>query len=115
MLNWLKSLAINWLIVALVLWFSPQLLRGISLADFQTALVVSFTLGVLLSTLKPVLKWLLFPVHFLSLGLFSIGINILCLFIAGLFLPGFEITQINDGVLLSLGITLATIVVKIVL
>ena len=115
MVNWLKTTALNWLIVAAVLWFIPKYLHGIVVEDFSTALLVSFVLGCLLSTVKPVLKWMLFPIHALSLGSFSIVLNVLCLFICALFLAGFQITNPMDGILLSLSITLATIGVKLVL
>ncbi|MEK7567706.1 MAG: phage holin family protein [Patescibacteria group bacterium] len=81
-------------LIALVLLGITQynLIPGISVSDFTTALVVSLVLAVLNLFIKPIVLLLTLPVNLLTLGLFTFVINALLFWLASFFVKGFEVS-----------------------
>ncbi len=71
--------------------FADWLLRGISVKDYVTSLLVAFVLAILNMVLKPILVVLTIPITFFTLGLFLLVINALMVLLAGEIVPGFQI------------------------
>ncbi|MBX4215443.1 phage holin family protein [Candidatus Parcubacteria bacterium] len=69
------KLIIKWLIGGAALFAAPYLIPGIAIANFYTALVASFVLGLLNITVRPVLKLLALPLNLITFGLFTLVIN----------------------------------------
>jgi putative membrane protein len=65
--------------------------RGTTLDLFIAGVV----LGIINALVRPVLKFISFPIIFLTLGLFSVVINIFLLFLAARFLPTLRIDGIT--------------------
>ena len=76
-MNFLLKVAVN----AVALWVAAWLLPGIGLDDgkfgskFATVLLVAVLFGVVNAVVKPVAKFLSFPVIILTLGLFTFIVN----------------------------------------
>lgn len=69
-------LILKLLVNAAALWVAGELITGINLeGDFWTILFVALIFGVVNTFIKPILKFLSFPVIILSLGLFTLVIN----------------------------------------
>ncbi|MFM7426151.1 MAG: phage holin family protein [Elainella sp.] len=64
---------------------------GVDLANFPAAIVAALAIGLINSTIKPVLSVLALPINFLTLGLFSFVINGLCFWLAAVLVPGFSV------------------------
>ncbi len=81
-------------VVALALLGITQydLVPGISVPDFTTALVVSLVLGVLNIFIRPLALILTLPINLLTLGLFTFVINALLFWFASFFVNGFEVS-----------------------
>ena len=73
---------IQWLLNAVALMVTAQLVDGISITGFVPALAAALVLGLINLFLKPVLLILTLPASILTLGLFTLILNAL-LFWAG--------------------------------
>jgi putative membrane protein len=98
----LVKLIFSLIINAIAVFAAAYLLPQVSVDAPLTALWVALVLGVLNSTLKPILKILTLPINFLTLGLFGLLINLLILYLATLIVPGFVIAGILGYILFSL-------------
>jgi len=67
---------------------------GVDIANFPAALFAATVIGVVNSSIRPVISTLSLPLTFLTLGAFSLVVNGLCLWLASLFAPGFSINGI---------------------
>ena len=107
MINGLKQLVLVWLITAVVVYFSPNVITGIQLDGFQTALLVSAFNGLINITLKPILNLVFLPLRFLTFGLFSIIINWVCLGLIDNMLIGFHMITFWDALWLSIALAIS--------
>lgn len=99
-MNLIVALIIN----AIAVLVSAYLVPGVTVQSFVTALVVAIVLGFLNAFVRPILLFLTLPINILTLGLFTIVINLLMLVITDSLIDGFAM----DGLL-------ATIIFAIVL
>lgn len=83
----IKTLVTTFAVVITAYLLSP----GVVVANFTTALVVAFVLGVLNMILKPVLIVLTIPVTVMSFGLFLLVINAFIIQLAAYVVSGFEV------------------------
>ena len=70
---------------------AAYLLRGVTVEDFLTALIVSGLLAILNYLVKPILIIFTLPITIVSLGLFLLVINALIIIIADSIVPGFHV------------------------
>ncbi len=84
-------LLIQWLINALAVYVTANILDGIHLKSFGAAIAVALVLGLINTLVRPVLLFFSFPVIILSLGLFLLVINALMLQFAAVLVSGFSI------------------------
>jgi putative membrane protein len=104
----MPKLLINWVLNAIAFLIAQRIIEQIlppSLGQFHiqnnsilTALIAALTLGLVNSTIRPVLKLLTFPLTLLTLGLSSLAINVLCLVGVAQFIPGFTITGVIPAI-----------------
>ena len=99
---------VNWLLSALALWLVAQIIPGMQIRSYGTALVATVVIGLVDFTLGPILRFIAFPITFLTLGLFRLVINALLLKLASLFTPGFRIDGFLSALLGSLVLAIVT-------
>ena len=68
-------LLVSWLLSALALWLVAQIIPGIEVAGFGTALLATVVIALVNGTIGFVLKILTFPLTLLTLGLFLLVVN----------------------------------------
>ncbi|SPF40007.1 conserved membrane hypothetical protein [Candidatus Sulfopaludibacter sp. SbA4] len=102
----LMHLIVGWLVSALALWIVAQIIPGIMVRDFVSALVATAVLALVDVTVGPFLRLIAFPLTILTLGLFLLVINALLLKLASLFTPGFKVHGFLPAVLGSLVLTI---------
>jgi putative membrane protein len=107
-LHMLVHILVNWLLGALALWIVARIVPGIEVRSFGTALVATVVIGVVNAVIGPVLKFLSFPLIFLTLGLFLFIINAALLGLAALITPGFRIRGFFPALIGSLALTLVS-------
>jgi len=71
-------------------WFFPI----ISVANWSALIIASVILTILYGLIGPILKLLLLPINVISLGLFSLAINIGLLWLTTYLVPGFQIQAV---------------------
>lgn len=86
-MNLLKPIIVTAATIFILAWFLPT----VSFADYTTLLIASVVLALLQKIIKPALNLLFLPVNFVTLGLFSVIINVGLLWLATYLVPGFEI------------------------
>lgn len=85
------SLIINWIASAVVIFIISQILPGVHVASFTSALIVALVLGIINAFVKPVLVILTLPITILTLGLFSLVLNALLILLVSNIVPGFVV------------------------
>jgi putative membrane protein len=108
------KLLINWVLNAIAFLITQQIIDQIlpgqfQIRDFVTALIAALALGLINSTVRPVLQILTFPLTILTLGLSSLLINALCLgFVAWYIIPGFYIGGIIPAIVGSIVLSIVS-------
>jgi len=84
--------------IFLLAWILPT----ISYSNLTTLVIASVVLTILQKIIRPVLSLLFLPINLVTLGLFSMVINVALLWLATYLVPGFEIrSMILAGVALN--------------
>ena len=81
---------ITLLLSSIAVWVTAQILPGVKLEGYPTALVVAIVLGVVNAFIRPLLLILTLPINILTLGLFTLVIMGFCAWLVSLVVPGFE-------------------------
>jgi putative membrane protein len=108
----LVHLIASWLVSAVALWIVAKAIPGIVVRDFASALMAAAVIAIVNVTIGPILRFLAFPLVFLTLGLFLLVINALLLKLASLFTPGFKVHGFLSAVAGSLVLTILTAVLR---
>ena len=83
---------IKLLLTSAVVYFGASYIQGVSVNNYTTAIIVAVVLGLLNTFVKPILKILSFPITLLTLGLFLLVINVIIIYMADFFIPGFAVS-----------------------
>lgn len=97
-MSFLISLVVN----AVAVLLSAYIVPGVIVDSFMTSLAVAVVLGLLNAIVKPVLILLTLPVNILTLGLFSLVINVVIIYMAAAIIPGFRIDGFWAALLFSI-------------
>lgn len=92
----------NLLIYSIAVYATAQLLPGVTLNSFMTAVVVTIILGIVNAFVKPVFILLTLPVSILTFGLFTFIINALMILLVDAVIAGFEVRSFWWALLFSL-------------
>lgn len=87
------------LITALAFLLVAEIVHGITVAGFYTALVLAFFWGVIGLTIRPILFLLTLPINFLTFGLFTLVINGFLFWFLSTFVEGFTIDGFSSAFL----------------
>ena len=97
-----------WLVGALALWIVAQIVEGIEVRDFGSALIATIVIAVVNAIAGPILRFFAWPLTFLTLGLFLLVINAVLLKLASLFTPGFKVRGFVPALVGSVVLTVLT-------
>jgi putative membrane protein len=102
----MTKLLVHLVVSALLLWLVSQLVQGIYIHGFGSALLAAVVLGLVNFLVRPILVLITLPITILTLGLFLIVINALMLLLTSALVPGFHVVgfgaAIIGGLLLGL-------------
>lgn len=82
----------QWILNALIFLLVAEVVPGISIKSFWTALILALLWSIISVTLKPMLLILTLPINLLTLGLFTFVINAFFLILLSSFVRGFEVS-----------------------
>lgn len=88
----MHGLLFRWLITALALWLTSQIVTGIRADGFLPLLFAAIVLGIFNALLRPFVLLITLPINLLTLGLFTFVINGFMLKLTGSVVKGFEVT-----------------------
>ncbi len=81
-----------WIASAVSVWLTAELMPGIWVQNFwPTAFWAAFAIGLVNVFVKPLLYLFTLPINLATLGLFSLFLNGLCLWLAARFIDGFKV------------------------
>jgi putative membrane protein len=102
----MRGWLIHWLLSGVALLIVAQILPGIQVDGFGSALVAALVIGLVSATVGVVLKVILLPFILLSLGIVYFLINGLMLELASWLVPGFRVSGLLTAVLGSILLTI---------
>jgi putative membrane protein len=102
------KLIIRLLVTAAVAFLLAQVLPGVHVDSYTTAILFAIVLGLLNIFLKPFLIIFTLPLTILTFGLFLFIINTVTVLLASDWVQGFKIDSFGWGLLFSLFLTLIT-------
>lgn len=89
----MRNFFLKWFIAVVGLLIIVNLLPGIEVDRWETLAVAAFVLGFVNAFLRPLLLILTLPINILTLGLFTLIINALMLYLASKIVKGFFIAD----------------------
>ncbi len=95
---------------AIAFFVVAYLVPGVSIAGWQTLLVVAIVWGVLSILLKPILVILTLPINILTLGLFTFVINAFMIILMSRVVPGFSVASFGTALLAAVVLALVNLV-----
>lgn len=105
-------LIIRWVLFALALLFTAWIVPGISFANFQTALLAAFVMGLVNIFIRPIILIFTLPLNLLTLGLFTFVINALMFLLVAKIVAGFMITGFLAALLGSIVLSVISIFIN---
>lgn len=108
----LVHILVSWLVSALALWLVALIVPGIELRNFGDALIATIVIGLVNATVGVVLKFLMFPLTFLTLGLFLLVIDGLLLKLASILSPGFRVVGCLPAIIGALVLAILNAVLR---
>ena len=105
---------LKFLLTALLTYGLAQVLPNVQLNGLGSAAVLVVVLGLLNATVKPVLKFIGFPITVLTLGIFLLIINVTIIKIADYLMSGFSVVGFLSALILSLALALVSGVVDMI-
>jgi putative membrane protein len=106
------NLLVNWLLSALALWIVAQIIPGIVVRSYGTALVATVVIVIVNAVVGWPLRILTFPITLLTLGLFLLVLNAFLLKLASVFVPGFSINGFLPAFFGSIVLTIVGYVLR---
>ncbi|MGO3181340.1 MAG: phage holin family protein [Aequorivita sp.] len=95
------KLIIKLLLTALAVVVLAEVLSGVTVESYGSAVIVAIVIALLRLIVKPILIILTLPITILTLGLFLLIINAIIILMAGFFVGGFEVATIWWALLFS--------------
>jgi putative membrane protein len=102
------KLIIKLLISTIAVWVAANIVPGVQIADFKTALIFAIILGILNVFVKPILSLIALPITLITLGLFSLVINVLMILLAANIVEGVVVAGFISALLFSIVMTLVS-------
>jgi putative membrane protein len=98
----------KWILGAAALFVVAYFVPGVTVSGIPSALIAAAVIGLINATLGAIIKFLAFPLRVLTLGLFSLVINALMLWLAAALVPGFHVSGFVAAFVGSIVLSLVT-------
>lgn len=100
------KLILRILLTAVLVMLISHLMKGVSVDNFITSLIVAIVLGLLNIFIKPILVLLTLPVTIFTLGLFLLFINAALIILCTKIVGGFKVDSLWTAMLFSILLSL---------
>ena len=115
MMERMLNLLLGWLASAISLLVVAYFVPGFHVDTFVTALIAAIVIGFINGTLGFLVKLVTFPLRLLTLGLLSLVINAVMLWIATYFVMGFRIDTFVTALIGSVCLSMVNWALRLVL
>ena len=96
------------LATALGLLIVDLIVPGVDIANFPAAMIAAVAIGLVNSSIRPILSLLSLPLTFVTLGGFSLVVNGVCFWLASVLVPGFSMSGLLAFILAPVVLSLAS-------
>lgn len=93
---------IRFLINALAIYLTAQIMTSVQLDGLQSALIVALVLGIVNAIIKPILLFLTLPITVITLGLFTFVINAGMVLLTAYLVDGFTVPDFWSALIFSI-------------
>lgn len=100
------------LLTSVAILIAAYLLKGVSVDNTITAIIVAAILGFLNSFVRPILIILTIPITIVTLGLFLIVINVLMVYFVTQIVPGFKVESFGWAILFSFIVSIVSSILE---
>ena len=107
------SLVINWLINAVALYVTAELVPGILIEGTGALLLAALVIGLINAVIRPILLVLTLPITVITLGLFYFVLNGFLLWLAAALTPGFALSGLAAAIIGALVLSLVATVLHL--
>jgi putative membrane protein len=104
----MQGIVIRWLITTIAILIATELVSGVKVQGFTTALAAAAILGVLNALVRPLLIILTLPLTIVTLGVFILVINALLFQLAGAIISGLVVDSFWSALWASLIVSLVS-------
>ena len=108
----MKNKTIGYLVTtlatALGLLIVDLIVPGVNIANFPAAMIAAVAIGLVNSSIRPILSLLSLPLTFVTLGGFSLVVNGVCFWLASVLVPGFSMSGLLAFILAPVVLSLAS-------
>lgn len=108
------GILISFICNAIALYIVASVVPGISVSNTMTLIIAAIVIGLINAFIKPVLKIISLPITIITLGLFAIIINALCLGLAAFLVPGFHIDGIIAAIIGAIVLSIVSMILGMV-
>ena len=102
------SLILKLIISTISVLVAAYLIPGVEVEGFYVAFIVAVVMGVLNVFIKPVLLILTLPINILTLGFFTLVINIFLIILTDVLVQGFSVSTFLAALLFGLVVSLVS-------
>lgn len=99
---------IKFIVAALIAMFLANMVPGIELKGFGSAIMLIIVLSLCNILIKPIVTFFTLPLTIFTLGGFLVIINVLMLYITDTFVAGFKINSFISALIFSLLLSVST-------
>ncbi len=96
------------LATALGLLIVDTIIPGVNIDNFPAAIVAAIVIGLVNSSIRPILSLLSLPLNFVTLGGFSLVVNGFCVWLASILVPGFSVSGLLAFILAPITLSFAS-------
>lgn len=96
------------LATALGLLIVDTIVPGVNIDNFPAAIVAAIVIGLINSSIRPILSLLSLPLNFVTLGGFSLVVNGFCVWLASILVPGFSVSGLLAFILAPITLSFAS-------
>lgn len=109
------AFVVHWLVLAAALFLTTRIVPGIHVASTGSLVIAALVIGLINALVKPILVVLSLPITILTLGLFYLVINGVCLMLAAALVPGFTIDSWGSAIIGALVMSIIGWLLNVVL
>lgn len=88
----MRGFLLRWLFNTVAIYVTTRIISGIRVPDLSGAIVAALVLGIVNAFIRPIILFLTLPVNIVTLGLFTLIVNTLMLYVVAWITPSLQIS-----------------------